>query len=237
MFFCISTPNYCAIFLKKYYALRVNAGRPANRVFVDEDLIVQHFERNPRNNTRRTSTRFENINHMTVWRVLRQNNFHPFLFQREQGLLEADFAPRLQFSQWILRKQEEHKLFADRILFTDEAFFCRDGVFNIHNSHNWVVNNPHVIYPHSHQHRFSVNVWAGIVGDNLIGPYLMPSPFTGAVYREFLQEVLPQLLENVPLNIRRRMWFQTAHQLIIFEVLVKYWMRCFRRDGSTGVVV
>ena len=134
---------------------------------------------------------------MTVWRVLRQNNFHSFHFQRVQGLLEADFAPRLQFSQWILCKQEEHELFADRILFTDEAFFCREGVFNIHNSHHWQVNNPHVIYPHSHQHRFSVNVWAGIVGDNLIGPYLMPSPLTGAVYREFLQEVLPQLLENI----------------------------------------
>ena len=28
-----------------------NAGRPANRVFVDKDLIVQHFERNPRDST------------------------------------------------------------------------------------------------------------------------------------------------------------------------------------------
>ena len=43
---------------------RVNAGRPANRVFVDEDLIVQHFERNSRDSTRRVSRRFENINHM-----------------------------------------------------------------------------------------------------------------------------------------------------------------------------
>ena len=73
---------------------------------------------------------------MTVWRVLRQNSFHPFHFQRVQGLLEANFARRLQFSQWILRKHEEHKLFGDRILFTDEAFFCRIGVFNIHNSHH-----------------------------------------------------------------------------------------------------
>ena len=216
---------------------RVNAGRPANRVFVDEDLIVQHFEKNSRDSTTRVSRRFENINHMTVWRILRQNNFHPFHFQRVQGLLEADFAPRLQFSQWILCKQEKHELFADRILFTDEASFCREGVFNIHNSHHWQVNNPHVIYPHSHQHRFSVNVWAGIVGDNLIGPYLMPSPLTGAVYREFLQEVLPQLLENIPLNIRRRIWFQhdsaPAHY---FRGARQALMRCFRTDGSAVVV-
>ena len=187
---------------------RVNAGRPANRLFADEDRIVHHFERNPRDSTRHASRLLGTNNHMAVWRVLRQNNFHPFHFQRVQGLLEADFAPRLQFSNWFLRQEEEHENFAKRILFTDEAFFCRDGVFNIHNSHHWQVNNPHVIYPHSHQHRFSVNVWAGIVSDNLIGPYLMPSPLNGEVYRVFLQEVLPQLLENVPLNIRRLMWYQ-----------------------------
>ena len=36
----------------------------------------------------------------------------------------------------------------------------------------------------------------------------MPSPLTGFAYRIFLQEVLPTLLEDVPLNIHRRMWFQ-----------------------------
>jgi len=186
---------------------RMNAGRPANRLFANEELIVENFERNPRNSTRQASRRL-GINHMAVWRILRQNNFHPFHFQRVQGLLEADFAPRLQFSRWVLRAEEAEEYFAKRILFTDEAFFCRDGIFNIHNSHHWQVNNPHVIYPHSHQHRFSVNVWAGIVADNLIGPYLMPSPLTGESYKIFLQDVLPGLLENVPLNFRRRMWFQ-----------------------------
>ena len=58
------------------------------------------------------------------------------------------------------------------------------------------------------QHRYTVNVWAGIVHNQLIGPYILPERLTGNVYNIFLEEVLPGLLENVPLGIRRRLWFQ-----------------------------
>lgn len=57
------------------------------------------------------------------------------------------------------------------------------------------------------QHRFSVNVWAGIVGQHLIGPYFFEGILTGAVYLRFLQTELETLLENVPLNIIRRLWY------------------------------
>jgi hypothetical protein len=61
---------------------------------------------------------------------------------------------------------------------------------------------------HAHQTRFSVNVWAGIIGDHLIGPYLLPERLDGRSYFNFLKEILPELLLNVPVHIRRRMWFQ-----------------------------
>ena len=38
--------------------------------------------------------------------------------------------------------------------------------------------------------------------------YLFPSPLTGNNYSILLKEVLPQLLENVPLGIRQHMWYQ-----------------------------
>ena len=43
--------------------------------------------------------------------------------------------------------------------------------------------------------------------NSIIGPYIMPSPINGNNYRVFLV-VLPELLENVPLAVRRRMRFQ-----------------------------
>ena len=63
----------------------------------------------------------------------------------------------------------EDGAFAASILFTDEASFGRDGIRNFHNDHLWADENPHGRRESRSQHRFSVNVWAGIVGDRLTG--------------------------------------------------------------------
>jgi hypothetical protein len=49
----------------------------------------------------------------------------------------------------------------------------------------------------------SINVWAGIVGDCLVGPNVLPHRLTGNHYRD----ELPELLEDVPLAVRARMWY------------------------------
>ena len=58
------------------------------------------------------------------------------------------------------------------------------------------------------QHPWSVNFWCGIVGDHVIGPYFFEDRLTGQVYANFLQNVLPQLIEDVPLHVRMNMWMQ-----------------------------
>ena len=47
------------------------------------------------------------------------------------------------------------------------------------------------------------------LGGQLIGPFILEGRLTGEVYLRFLQEELPQLLEDVPLDKRSRMYFQT----------------------------
>jgi hypothetical protein len=192
----------------RFSANRVNAGRP-RRIRLDvEEEVLEHFHHNPRTSTRAAAVALGIRDHSAVWRVLNENHLHPFHFQRVQGLVPADYRPRERFAQWFLNKELEQANFSEHVLFTDEAFFNRDGVFNVHNNHEWQLDNPHVIREHGYQQRYSVNVWAGIVHNQIIGPYILPSRLTGNVYRIFLEEVLPGLLENVPLDIRRRMWFQ-----------------------------
>ncbi|GFV03492.1 uncharacterized protein TNCV_5060331 [Trichonephila clavipes] len=101
-------------------------------------------------------------------------------------------------------------LFPDEVLFSDEASFTREGIFNTHNDHIWAVENPHAIRRRAAQIRFSVNVWAGIMGDHLIGPYMFPCRLTGLNYLLFLQQVLPQLLrdEQISASTQQTMWFQ-----------------------------
>jgi len=43
-------------------------------------------------------------------------------------------------------------------------------------------------------------MWCSVFGDQLIGPYNFPQRLTGDVYANFLQDELPALLENVPLQ-------------------------------------
>lgn len=58
------------------------------------------------------------------------------------------------------------------------------------------------------QRRFSVNVWAGIIGRQLIGPHIFDDTLDGRMYLEFLREQLPLLLEGVPEDIRNNLIFQ-----------------------------
>jgi hypothetical protein len=48
----------------------------------------------------------------------------------------------------------------------------------------------------------------GVIGDQIIGPYIFPQRLTGDIYSSVLQDELPALLENVPLPTRRQMYYQ-----------------------------
>jgi hypothetical protein len=74
-----------------------------------------------------------------------------------------------------------------------------EGVFN---SHTWAQHNPHVTRQWGHQVCWSINVWASIIGNCVVGPYLLPNRLNGPAYCVFLQEVLPVLLEDTPLAVR-----------------------------------
>jgi hypothetical protein len=56
--------------------------------------------------------------------------------------------------------------------------------------------------------RFSVSVWAGIVWDTAVGPCLLCDRLTAQRYHDFLETLLPGLLEDVPLAVRQILWFQ-----------------------------
>jgi hypothetical protein len=45
-------------------------------------------------------------------------------------------------------------------------------------------------------------VWCGVTGDQLTGLYIFPQCLTGDIYANFLQDELPALLENIPLQTR-----------------------------------
>ena len=110
--------------------------------------------------------------------------------------------------QWCLQQCILQPQFPSLVLFTDQYMFTTDGILNLHDMHVWADENLHAQVYLSHEHRFSVNVWAGIIGDHIIGPYLLPISLTGPIYLTFIRDVLPNLLDVVPLQVQQVMWLQ-----------------------------
>ena len=54
----------------------------------------------------------------------------------------------------------------------------------------------------------SINVLCGVIGEQLISPYIFLQRLTDDIYANFLQVYLPALLENVRLQTRRQMLYQ-----------------------------
>jgi len=116
----------------------------------------------------------------------------------------ADMCSGLELCLWINSNSHMIRI----ILFTDEAHFTHDRVNNTRNSHLWDRENPHGTVESNYKPFFSVNVWCGVIGDQLIGPYIFPQRLTSGIYTNFLQDKLPALLENFPLQTRRQMYYQ-----------------------------
>lgn len=171
-----------------------------------EEAVLNLVYEQPDISTRKIALQL-NINHMTAFAILKEQLLYPYHIQRVQALLPRDFPNRLAFSHWILEMIGQDPEFLEQVLFTDEANFSRDAITNYHNNHIWAEENPHAIVEGRHQEQFSLNVWVGIIGDHLIGPHFLPPRLNGDTYSHFLQEELPVLLDDIPLGVRRAMWF------------------------------
>ncbi|XP_066583383.1 histone-lysine N-methyltransferase SETMAR-like [Prorops nasuta] len=171
------------------------------------EKVLNLVEADPTTSTRRIAREVK-ISHMTVHRILKAANLYPYHHTPVQDLLEGDFAQRVNFCRWLLTQSEVNPGFHRRILFTDESLFTRAGTFNFHNSHTYAEENPHFVRVVNYQHRWKLNVWAGLIGTHVIGPFVLPEKMNGELYARLLTEDLPELLEDVPLDLWTKMWFQ-----------------------------
>lgn len=184
--------------------------RERRRSVRNEDNIVNVLtciEINPQVSTREIS-RMMGIPQPTIVRILNQHRLHPYHVALHQSLTVNDFESRLNFCNWMQNMVEENPNFLNRILWTDEATFKSNGRVNLHNMHFYAQQNPHWMRTVDNQHRWSVNVWCGILDGRIIGPHVFNGTVTGQTFLAFLINTLPNLLDDVPLVDVLNMWFQ-----------------------------
>ena len=178
----------------------------ANRVANEgkELEILLQIEEDPHIGSRRLAL-LSNVSQTTVNRTTRKYKYHPYHIELHQELHNQDFQLRVTFCEWLLRKIEINPNFVNYIMYSDEATFKSNGAVNRHNMHYYATENPHWVREVQHQNHWSLNVWCGIHNNRIIGPYFFNEPLNGHSYRVFLQQQLPELLEEVNLQERQSM--------------------------------
>jgi len=128
-----------------------------------EECVLSSVSEDPGTSVRKIS-RDKQIPKSQVHAILKQNKVHPYHFTPVQALHGTDCQMRLNFCTEMLAKDRENEQFFKSILWTDESNFNREGITNFHNLHYYATENPHVKLQTKHQYRFSVNVWAAVIG-------------------------------------------------------------------------
>jgi len=81
-----------------------------------------------------------------------------------------------------------------------------------------------LLRPAQYQGRWSINVWAGIINNFVIGPFFFEGTLTGRSFIHFLENDFEELINNVPQDMRNEMWFQLDGAPPHFAINVRQWL-------------
>lgn len=80
---------------------------------------------------------------------------------------------------------------------TNQNFFLNGSVHK-HNCRYWAQENPHVGRETHTQFPEKLNVWCGILGNHIIGPFFIEGNLTGPLYLQLLEDaIVPKIVEII----------------------------------------
>lgn len=96
--------------------------------------------------------------------------------------------------------------------------------------------NPQAFHENHFQHRWSINLWTGIIGDKLIGAVVLPELLSSENYLIVLMATMEEYLEDPILTSNRDLIFQqdgapAYYGLNVYDYLNcrhQVWIRCAR---------
>ena len=105
-----------------------------------EEAVMQYVVNNPSVSTWDLARHFH-MSHVTVWRILQEMLLLSYHLEKVHALTPADYPSRMHFCNWYLNQAILQADSENCVLFTDEACFTRERIYN---SHVWSMENPHV---------------------------------------------------------------------------------------------
>lgn len=171
------------------------SGRPK----IGEDVKVQVLAEmvvNPQQSTKHVADAC-NISRTSVKKILKRHKFHPYKMKILHELTEDDPDRRLEFCEIMSERITRNPNYLRNICFSDESTFYLNGRVNTQNCRYWSDENPHVFREGHTQFPQKLNVWAGILGNHIIGPIFLEENLNGPMYLNMLQNTITPLIDAV----------------------------------------
>lgn len=197
------------------------SGRPKTATNDDVSTqVLQNIIENPHNPLSRIAQEY-GVDRKSVTKILKTHGYHPYKIRLVQELSEDDYDRRVEFCDEMMRRCDEDNQFFNWICFSDEATFELSGSVNRQNLRNWADVNPHWMRDSHTQHPQKLNVWAGIIGQNIVGPYFIAGNINAENYVHLLRtEVVPRIQEITGLAFEQ-VWFQQDGAPAHFAVITR----------------
>ncbi|KAK2952756.1 putative Histone-lysine N-methyltransferase SETMAR [Blattamonas nauphoetae] len=179
-----------ARFLETGSVLPVHRGTIERPVRTEDALeaVRESVDENPTLSVRHRSTLLR-ISYTTLDRMLHELQLRPYRMQRVHLLYDEDYRERFEKFLRIKNMLVEDETLIDRIWFSDECSFDLTKTVNTHNATYWSTTNPHFHVEHLNS-GVSVNTFAAISSQGIIGPYFFSEKNSGPVYRGVLNGFL-----------------------------------------------
>lgn len=142
-----------------------------------------------------------------VQKILNKHKFRPYKVNIVHHLHPDDPDRRLVFCNWFLEQVRLNNNFARKVIWSDEAFISSAGIFNRQNTRHWYQENQNIIFEREQQGRFGFSVSCFILDTKIIYR-IYEGGLSGQLYLQILQDVIPELLDDVPLAHINSIFFQ-----------------------------
>lgn len=162
------------------------------------DILADIIE-NPTQSTSQVA-QAANVSARTVQRLLKKNKFHPYKLQILHELVEEDPDRRLEYCEIMSERIVQNPHYLKTICFSDECTFFLNGTVNKQNVRYWCDENPHVFREGHTQFPQKLNVWAGILGNHIVGPLFLDETLTGQLYLDLLEDLIHPLIIDIVEN-------------------------------------
>lgn len=185
-----------------------NAERQPNEEHERRDtMICAIAENEPTKSTRQIALEI-GTNKETVRKVLKKNGYKSFKLSLSQQIFPHDHERRMLFCERMMEMANENFDFLSLVCFSDESTFPLLGKPNSSVVRYWSTINPRKRLDYRTQYPQKLNVWAGMCGDHVIGPFFIDGNLTGNRYLALLQnQIVPTLRRLLGDNFNRT-WFQ-----------------------------